>query len=111
MAHVWKYAALLSAIALAIVLSVITTSSESARQLLFDHRFWWLAAAMLGAVVWWDTGRPPWVWLALGLLHLEAARRQAIVSAVFAARHFVNGYLERYADVRSEVLINLTQGE
>ena len=72
---------------------------------------WLTLFAIIGSAIWTFTGRPPWVWLALGCLHIEAARWQLLVSASVAARHFAANYMESFSDVRSEVLLNLNQGE
>jgi hypothetical protein len=60
-------------------------------------------AVIAGGILWLRTGRSPLVWLALGALALEAARRQAILSAREAARHFAEAWPEQHAEVRREV--------
>jgi hypothetical protein len=55
-------------------------------------------------LLWIRTGRSPFIWGALALLALEAARQQAIESLVVAARHFAANYKPRLAQVRREVM-------
>jgi hypothetical protein len=59
---------------------------------------------LIGGIVWWQTGRSPMVWIAIGMLHLEATRLQLIASARVAARHFWDNYLSQYETVRTQHL-------
>jgi hypothetical protein len=55
-------------------------------------------------LLWLRTGRSPFIWGALALLALEAARQQAFESVAHGARHFASNYKPRLAQVRREVM-------
>lgn len=63
---------------------------------------WWLAAILVG-LAWIKTGRSPFLWLIVLLLHLEAIRAQAWETAGAAVEHFRVNYHRRHGAVRSEV--------
>ena len=63
-----------------------------------------IVASFIFGTAWLKTGRSPFWLAAVAFLHLEAARQQALASIVFAARHFVDGYRNRYESVRRDVL-------
>ena len=72
--------------------------------ILKDWRYVSILVVLIFGVAWWKSGRSPFVLVALGLLHCEAARLQAIESVIVAGRHFADNYQGRVRSVRAEVL-------
>lgn len=63
----------------------------------------WLLAIILVGLGWVKSGRSPFLWLIVLLIHLEAIRAQAWESAGAAIEHFRANYHSRHGAVRVEV--------
>lgn len=75
--------------------------------LICSPQFWQLAAivgTLVVALGWFRSGASPFVWMIRAGVHLEAARQQAIDSALVMVRHFAASYSPRVAAVRREFL-------
>lgn len=63
-----------------------------------------IGGAMALGLLWFRTGRSPFVWLSWAALHAEAIRLQVADSAIAAAKHFSQNYGDRAARVRAEAM-------
>ena len=70
----------------------------------FWGTFWWALAAAVAGFQWITTGKSPFLWMIWLMVHCEATRRQLWQSAGEFVRHFLENYLDKEMEVRTEIL-------